>query len=194
MDNPSNLMNSKRLATIAVLVALSVATNYAMISLYNVKFMDFIVFVGGFCFGPFAGAFIGIASWMVYGTLNPLGFSLHIWVATMFSESVYGIVGALVRRSLSRDSLDEYRKERFSACFFFGVLGMCLTVVYDVITNVVFGYVNNWNVFFALIVGFVPFGFVHMMSNAVFFGLGCVPTISAILKVVGGEKNGITEE
>jgi len=187
-------MSSKRLATIAILVALSVATNYAMISLYNMKLMDFIVFVGGFCFGPVAGAFIGIASWMVYGTLNPLGFSLHIWLATMFSESIYGIVGALVRKSLNRDSLSEYRKERFSACFFFGALGMSLTVVYDVITNIVFGYVNNWNILFALIVGFVPFGFVHMLSNAFFFGFGCVPTISAILKVVGGEKNGVAEE
>jgi hypothetical protein len=37
-------------------------------------------------------------------------------------------------------------------------------------------------------VGFVPFGIAHLLSNAVFFGLGCVPTINSILKVTGGEK------
>ena len=43
-------MNSRKTAILAVLIAISVGTNYAMISLYNVKFMDFIVFVGGFVF------------------------------------------------------------------------------------------------------------------------------------------------
>jgi LytS/YehU family sensor histidine kinase len=187
-------MDSKRLTTIAILVALSVGTNYAMISLYNVKLMDFIVFVGGFCFGPLVGTLIGIVSWMVYGTLNPLGFSLPIWLSTMFSEPIYGIVGALVRKSLNRNDFAEYKKDRVNACFFFGVLGMSLTVVYDVITNIVFGYVSGWNILFALIVGFVPLGFVHMISNAFFFGLGCMPTINAILKVAGGEKSGVAEE
>lgn len=184
-------MNSKRLATIAILVALSVGTNYAMISFYNVKLMDFIVFVGGFCFGPFVGAFIGIVSWVVYGTLNPFGFSLPIWLATMFSEPIYGVIGALVRRSLKRNNFMEYKKERVNACVFFGVLGMSLTLVYDVITNIVFGYVSGWNILLAMIVGFVPLGFIHMMSNAFFFGLGCMPTINAILKVVGGEKSDV---
>jgi LytS/YehU family sensor histidine kinase len=194
MDNPSNSMNSKQLAIISILVALSIGTNYAMFSLYNVKLMDFIVFVGGFCFGPFVGVFIGVVSWMVYGTLNPLGFSLPIWLSTMFSEPIYGIVGALVRRSLSRNDFGKYKKERADACLFFGVLGMSLAVVYDVITNIVFGYVSGWNVVFALIVGFVPFGFVHMMSNAFFFGFGCVPAINAIMKVVGGETSDVAEE
>jgi LytS/YehU family sensor histidine kinase len=194
MDNPSNLMNSKRLAIIAILAALSIGTNYAMISLYNVKVMDLVVFVGGFCFGPFVGALIGIVSWIVYGSLNPLGFSFPIWLSTMFSEAIYGIAGAFMRKSLSPKGLRGFKDERVAISIYFGIIGMFLTLTYDVITNIVFGYVSGWNILFAIIVGFVPFGFVHMASNAFFFGLGCVPTINAISKIVGGESHDVSEK
>ena len=187
MDNPSNVMNSKQIAVIAALAALSIGSNYAMISLYNVKLMDLIVFVSGFCFGPVVGAFTGIVSWGVYGTLNPFGFSFHIWIATMLSESIYGIAGALARKALHPDGLSDFKNQRINACILFGSLGIFLTFVYDIITNIVFGYVNDWNILFAIIIGFVPMGIVHVLSNAFFFGIGCGPAVTAILKVVGGK-------
>ncbi len=187
-------MNSRRLAITIILVALSVGTNYTMMSLYNVKLMDLIVFVGGFCFGPLIGALIGITSWAVYGTLNPLGFSLPIWLSTMFSETIYGIAGALVRKSLDHDEFNGFRSDGVNTYVFFGIFGMFLTFVYDTITNIVFGYVSNWNILFAVIVGFVPFGLVHMVSNAFFFGIGCAPTINAILNVIGGENSGFSKK
>ena len=49
-------MNSHKIAVVAVLIALAIATNYAMISIYNVKLMDVIVFIGGFILGPLVGA------------------------------------------------------------------------------------------------------------------------------------------
>lgn len=186
-------MNTRQLAIIVILVALSISTNYVMISLYNVKFMDFIVFVGGFCFGPLAGALIGIFSWLIYGSLNPLGFSFPIWLSTMFSETIYGIGGALVRKRLKFSESSELRNGA-DLYIFFGTIGMFLTFFYDIVTNIVFGYVVNWNPIFAVIMGFVPFGIVHVISNAFFFGLGCIPVINAIIKTVGGEKIGVSKK
>jgi len=182
-------MSSRQLAIIVILIALSISTNYAMISLYNVKFMDFIVFVGGFCFGPFAGAAIGIFSWLIYGSLNPLGFSFPIWIATMISEAIYGVGGALVRKSLKLKSSNEL-KNGISLYVFFGIVGVFLTFTYDIITNIVFGWIVNWDPIFAIIMGFIPFGIVHVISNAFFFGVGSIPAINAITKISGGEKNG----
>jgi LytS/YehU family sensor histidine kinase len=194
MDNPSNNVNSTKLAIIAILAALSIGTNYAMISLSNVKLMDFIVFIGGFCFGPFVGALIGVVSWIVYGSLNPLGFSLPIWFSTMFSEAIYGVAGALVKKSLNSERVRAFKYEQFGVGIYFGIVGTFLTLIYDLITNIVFGYVSGWNILFAIIVGFVPFGFVHMISNAFFFGLGCIPAINAISKLVGGENSGVSKK
>lgn len=187
-------MEPQKVAMIAVLAALSIGTNYAMIFLFNVKLMDFIVFVGGFCFGPFVGASIGIVSWAVYGTLNPMGFSLPIWLSTMFMETIYGVVGGLMRRRLNLTTVVESRDGRINAFIFFAAIGMLLTFVYDIVTNIVFGYVIGWNILFAVIIGFVPFGLVHSLSNALFFGIGCVPAINAILNVAGGENFGISEK
>jgi hypothetical protein len=187
-------MNSRKLAIITILIALSIGTNYSMISFYNVKFMDLIVFVGGFCFGPLAGSLIGIISWAVYGTLNPIGFSLPVWLATMLSEPIYGVAGALMRKRLSLGDFGELKNERVITHVFFGIFGMFLTFAYDVITNIVFGYVNNWNILFSIIFGFVPFGLVHMVSNACFFGMGGVPAINAILNVIGGENSDISKK
>lgn len=187
-------MNSKKIAIITILAALSIGTNYAMISLYNIKFMDFIVFVAGFCFGPLVGTLIGITSWAVYGVLNPLGFSLHIWFSTMLLEPIYGVAGAFVRKSLNLNELKISKKEKANFYVFFGTLGMLLTFVYDIATNIVWGYVYNLNILLAVIVGFLPFGLVHMISNAFFFGIGGIPAINAVLKVVGGENFGVSKK
>ena len=93
-------MNVHRISLIAMLVSLSVATNYALIGVPNVKIMDFIVFMGGFCLGPLVGASIGIFTWAVYGAINPYGFIPQILLATMFSEAIYGLIGGLLGKNL----------------------------------------------------------------------------------------------
>jgi LytS/YehU family sensor histidine kinase len=181
-------MNSKQVAIIIILSAISVGTNYAMISIFNVKLMDFVVFVGGFCFGPFVGVSIGMVSWGIYGSLNPMGFSLLIWFSTMLSESIYGIAGSLTRKMLNSGS--QLKNGQLSTYFFFGATGMLLTFAYDILTNIVWGYQNGPSIFGAIIFG-VPFSIVHALSNAFFFGLGCTPAINAVLKVVGSGSLGV---
>lgn len=185
-------MNPRKIATLALLIAVSVGTNYAMISFYNVKFMDFIVFIGGFCFGPVVGALTGIFSWIVYGTLNPAGFEIRIWLATMFSEAIYGVIGGLMNRTMLRDGSNALKERARTASIFFGLLGMLLTFGYDLITNAVSGYIWYESILIGILVGFVPFGLAHVLSNAVFFGMGCVPAIRIISNLTGGKKNGST--
>jgi uncharacterized membrane protein len=177
-------MNTVKIAIIVTFCALSIGSDYAMFSLWNVKLMDFIVFVSGFCFGPIVGVSVGMTSWAIYGTLNPQGFVLPILLATMFSETIYGIVGGLLGKWLTNPS-HEWR----SASVFFASVGALLTLVYDVVTNIVSGLTWGWNVAFAVVFGFIPFGLVHEVSNLVFFGVGSVPVIYAINMVVGGERN-----
>jgi len=185
-------MNTPKITIIAILTALSIGTNYAMISFYNVKFMNLIVFVAGFCFGPLVGAFVGILSWSVYGVINPMGFSLHIWLATMFAESVYGIIGGLARKPLTESFAGTVR-EQLVLCAFFGLLGVFMTLFYDVVTNVVFGYVSNSSILVTILLG-VPFSMIHVISNALFFGVVCVPAINAVARVTGGTVYGIPKK
>jgi len=190
IDGLSNLiaMNSKKIAIITILAALSIATNYAMLPFFNIKFMDFIVFVSGFCFGPLVGGFIGITSWAIYGSLNPLGFSLPVWISTMFTEAIFGIAGGLSARFIKLPKHSSLNKNKMGTYVLFGAISMVLTLIYDFITNIAYAYAYGINIIVALIVGFVPFGIVHLLSNMILFSVGCVPTINTIAKINGGEK------
>jgi len=171
-------MNTTQVATIAILVALSIGTNYALVSVFNVKLMDFITFVGGFLFGPFVGAFVGIFSWSIYGVLNPYGFVPQIWVATMISEAIYGVAGGLLHKANVN-----FSSKSFGHMVFVGNLGFLLTLIYDLLTNIAYAHVLGQDILVAIIIG-APFTLTHEISNALLFGMCFMPLMSA-LKVVG---------
>jgi len=171
-------MNTVKLATITILVALSISTNYALVSLHNVKLMDFITFIGGFLFGPFVGAFVGVLSWSIYGVLNPYGFVPQIWIATMFSEAIYGVAGGFLRKVNIN-----FNGKSLRHMIFLGNLGFLLTLIYDLLTNVAYAQVLGQNILVAMIIG-APFTLTHEISNALLFGICSIPLIST-LQVTG---------
>jgi len=175
-------MNSFKIAMIATLAALSIATNYALIGVHQVKLMDFIVFVGGFCFGALAGVSIGILSWLIYGTINPYGFVPQVWLATMLAESIYGIVGGFLGKTLASTSFDG---QRFKLCVFFATMGFLPTVLYDLITNVAWASSSNMPIVAAIFFG-AQFTVLHEVANAAIFGICSVPMITALEKLSGG--------
>ena len=173
-------MNTAKIAVIITLVALSVATNYALIGVYNIKPMDFIVFVGGFCFGPIIGASIGVLSWLIYGAINPYGFIPQVWFATMLAESLYGVVGGFLGKNLASTS---FREQRLKLVVFFATMGFLPTVIYDLITNVAYASSFNVPIIAAIFVG-APFTVLHEVANAAIFGICSVPIITSLGRIV----------
>ena len=171
---------TKRAAMVAVLTAACVASNYALIGVVNVKFMDLIVFVAGFSLGPIVGASVGVLTWLVYGSINPYGFSLPILLITSAGESLYGIVGGFLGRGSERIF------NRVSDSAKFAVIGFLLTFVYDLVTNVVSGVSVGIPIPVALVTG-IPFAIVHEASNAAFFFIGASPLIMAVDRIIRRE-------
>ncbi len=139
------------------------------------KFMDLIVFTAGFLMGPVMGVATGVLVWLVYGSINPYGFSLPILFATMFGESIYGVAGGFYKKFFQFDNpgIDLWA----------AVLGFLLTFVYDLFTNVVSALTVGIPVSVAL-VGGIPFMLAHVLSNTFFFGFGFKPLIYSIRKVM----------
>jgi uncharacterized membrane protein len=176
---------AQRASIIAVMTATCIASNYLLIGVVNVKFMDLIVFVSGFAFGPTVGASVGVMTWLVYGTLNPYGFSLPILVATSLGESLYGIAGGIMGK---RET--ETIERGLTVSIKFAITGFLLTFVYDLITNIVSGLSAGIPLNIALVTG-IPFAIAHEFSNAAFFFLGALPLIIAIGRLTPqGEKDG----
>jgi len=183
-------MNVRRVSIVAIFVALCVATNYALVGVPNIKVMDFIVFIGGFCFGPFIGALIGVLSWAVYGIINPYGFVLQVWLATMFSESIYGLLGGLLGKKFA---LASYDGNRLELSIFFGTMGFIPTLIYDLVTNFVYALAFGIPVFVAILTG-TPFTILHEVSNVAIFGVSTVPVVTVLEKLLGGERVGVSKK
>ena len=94
-----------RTALIPVFTALSLATNYAMIDIPNVKLMDAFVFIAAFLFGLEVGLGTAISIWAVYGFINPYGQDdLTLLLFLMTGECLYAVAGALLSRtSIARE-------------------------------------------------------------------------------------------
>jgi len=182
LDDPSNdILNASRtdprkIAMVALLSAAAIASNYLLIGVANVKFMDLIVFTAGFIMGPTMGASTGVMVWLVYGTINPYGFSLPILGATMLGEAVYGVAGGVYGKGSKPLG---YGIDPWAA-----VMGFTLTFVYDIFTNIVSAYTAGIPVAVGLMTG-IPFMLAHVLSNTMFFGLGFKPLSSSIKKVLG---------
>ena len=166
-------LTTKDTSFIIVMTALIVGLNYLMLPLVNVKLMDLLVFVTGYSMGGLVGVLVGSLVWLIYGTLNPYGFSLPILVATCVGESLYGFVGGLCAVSgLEVPRRISVGDERFwTSNIKLGVVGFLLTFLYDLFTNVVSGLAAGIPITVALIMG-IPFMIAHQASNLVFFTLG----------------------
>ncbi|MBS7615248.1 hypothetical protein KEJ18_05930 [Candidatus Bathyarchaeota archaeon] len=145
--------------------------------------MDLFVFVSGYILGSFAGATVGVLTWLVYGTINPYGFNFPTLIATCIGESLYGIFGGVLSKSgfgiAKSTAIAE--KEFWETNFKMGVVGFLLTFVYDFFTNIVTGIVFGASLVPYIIAG-VPFAIVHEVSNFFFFFFGCSVLINAIKK------------
>jgi len=174
---------TKYYSTIGLLTALAVITNYSLVWIPNIKIMDLIVFISGYLYGIPAGIMVGILSWMVYGSLNPYGFVPQIWLATMFCETFYGIIGGILK---NRSDIFIEDSNNFRKSIFLGFIGFSITLIYDIFTNLVYAYSFNLPFLYAIIFG-LPFTITHEISNFILFMISLFPIIK-VIKKIGGEK------
>ena len=177
------------ISIIAVLTALCVGWSYALAALPNINIMDLVVFVAGFIFGAPIGVATGVLAWIVYGTINPFGFNLPIWLSTVAGEAIFGVVGGILGRINYKNTIKDFKIFRFSLEM--GLWGLILTIIYDLFTNIVFAVSFKVPITAAIVTGwFIPpwFGILHEASNLILFFFAVYPLTKAIRHVRGGDK------
>jgi uncharacterized membrane protein len=178
MDNLHSQV--EKVVRVGLISALCVVTNYAMLPLSNIKLMDTVVFVSGFLFGPSLGISVAVMPWLIYGTLNPYGIPpFPTFISVILGEMIYALAGYLV--SLRPDTF--YGRTWLSIQNIgFGVVGMVSTLLYDIFTNAVTG----WLFYGSILVGLLtmnfplPLGIIHEVSNFLFFALLAPPVIYTV--------------
>ena len=175
---------------IPAFAALSLATNYAMIDLWNIKLMDAFIFIAAFLFGLEVGLGSAILTWGVYGFINPYGQDDLILLAfLMVGECFYALSGALLSHaSIGRELMTASHQYRRMGLVF-GLVGFQATFAYDILTNFGSWIFKTSSLYQALIIGTitgVPFAILHEASNFVFFAT-VVP-----LAILASKRLGLT--
>ncbi|MGB9718474.1 MAG: hypothetical protein ACPL4E_08560 [Thermoproteota archaeon] len=178
MTHTQSRLLAKRVAMLAVLTALAISSNYVLISLPNVKLMDAIVFASSMAMGLKFGAILATLIWMVYGTLNPYGFSLPTLIVVTLSEMIY-VLSSKIPPALGfkADGVNIHNSLVLAS------IGLFSTLIYDLATNAFVGYLFYGSVLMGLVtMNFpIPMGIIHELSNALFFPIA-VPVIYRVLK------------
>jgi hypothetical protein len=188
---------SKQISFIAVMTALCISSNYLLIGITNIKFMDLFVFISGYIMGSYSGASVGILTWLIYGTFNPYGFNLPTLMATCIGESFYGAIGGWYAK-LGSSEFDNSvqgpgrmlgRQGFWISNLKMGIVGFLLTFIYDLFTNLVTAMIVGNQVLPLIIFG-IPFTITHEISNFFFFFFAANTLISTICKLGlrGGEQ------
>jgi len=180
---------------VAVFTALSLATNYALISFQNVKLMDALVFVVAFLFGARLGIGVAVWTWLVYGLVNPNGVDGPIILSFLiFGECFYSISGAILSKTSVGQEISRVRPNDESSTIIensafrkvglrirklnptrslvFALVGLQATFGYDLLTNFASWLFLTTSLYQAFIIGNIvgaPFSVAHEVSNAIFF-------------------------
>jgi len=181
MTHVQQRLLAKRVASLAVLAALAISSNYVLISLPNVKLMDAIVFASSMTMGLRFGAALSILIWMVYGTLNPYGLNLPTLIVVMLSEMIYVLFSRIALKL--RVGLDEAGTHD---SLMLGSIGLFSTLIYDLVTNAFTGLLFYGSVLTGLLtMNFpIPMGIIHQASNALFFPIA-VPIMYRMMRAGG---------
>ncbi len=179
---------AKRVASLSILAALAISSNYVLIGLPNVKLMDAIVFASSMAMGLKFGSSLAILIWMIYGTLNPYGLNLPTLIVVMLSEMIYVLFSRIALKL--RVGLPEARTYD---SLMLGSIGLLSTLIYDLATNAFTGLLFYGSVLTGLLtMNFpIPMGIIHQASNALFFPIA-VPIMYKMMRrrdAVHFEKN-----
>ncbi len=161
--------------------ALAIATDYAMLPLANIKLMDSIVFVSALAFGLAVGVSVGALTWLVYGSVNPLGSAGGLLLVILIvSETIYAFLGYFAQKM--------FRFEETSVparSLYWGSLGLIGAFVYDLNTIITPTMIAGvpFQVALASLLPAVPFMLAHEISDFAFFGTAAPALFIAILKV-----------
>jgi len=141
-----------------MMTAACIGSNYAMLGVLNVKFMDVLVFITGLAFGSSMGMAVGLLSWAIYGLINPGGL-------------------------LGRQGGKIIHSNPIVAGVQYAIVGLVLTLTYDLVTNAVFAVTFGINLSVALIGG-IPFTLAHAISNVGLFFVAVLPAINGIRRLI----------
>jgi hypothetical protein len=157
-------MNRSRWISItAIMTALALVGNYALVAVPNLELGSSILFVTSYIFGFQMAVWSTLIMSLLFGIINPWGgFIPQIWLSQVVGWFYIVAIGSILGRRGSKEKRVEPSKWELA------VTGAFVTFIFEQVTNI--GYSVTFGVPFILAVtAAIPFTMLHILSNAVIF-------------------------
>ncbi|UCH04505.1 MAG: hypothetical protein JSW05_13245 [Candidatus Thorarchaeota archaeon] len=166
---------SRRVSIVAIMTALALVGNYSLVMIPNVELGSTILFVTAYTFGWTIGAPCALIMSVVFGFVNPWGFTIPEILVTQIIAWLYIVaVGAMIGSSNPMERTKIAKRWQLAAT------GLFLTLFFDLLTN--YGYAVAFGLpYWVTLVTGIPFMVVHVVSNTVIFG-AVIPKLDTTIK------------
>ncbi|MFW9833013.1 MAG: ECF transporter S component [Candidatus Thorarchaeota archaeon] len=166
--------NSRWVSITAIMTALALVGNYALVAIPNLELGSTVLFVTAYIFGAHMAIWSTLIMSVLFGVINPWGgFIPQIWVSQVIGWFYIVAIGAIMgKRGANGKRLNPSIWE-------LAFTGAFITFIFEQITNL--GYSVTFGVpFFLAVTAAVPFSLVHIVSNAIIFSQ-VVPMLDRVL-------------
>jgi hypothetical protein len=169
------MSDSRWVSITAIMTALALVGNYALVAIPNLELGSTILFVTAYIFGAQMAVWSTLIMSLLFGIINPWGgFIPQIWLSQVIGWFYIITIGSIMGRQGKDGKKLESRKWELA------ITGAFVTFIFEQITNL--GYSVTFGVPFLLaITAAIPFSFVHILSNAIIFSQ-VVPMLDTALQ------------
>lgn len=169
------MSGSKWISITAIMTALALVGNYALVAVPNLELGSTVLFVTAYIFGAPMAIWSTLIMSLLFGIINPWGgFIPQIWVSQVIGWFYIVIIGAIMGRQGKSGKRVEPRKWELA------ITGAFVTFIFEQITNL--GYSTTFGVpFFLAATAAIPFSVMHIVSNTVIFSQ-VVPMLNSALR------------
>jgi len=189
MDNHTqhhHLSRSRWVAVTAIMAALALVGNYALVMVPNVELGSTVLFVTAYLFGLQMAVWCVFLVSIIFAFFNPWGpFIPAIWLAQVIGWLFMVTAGWMMGRTRE----GQWTRAGILELSFVGAIA---TLFFDLVTTM--GYSWSFSVpFVVALISLLPFTLIHVFSNAIIFPL-VVPKLDMALKrpishMLGPESN-----
>lgn len=176
----------RRLVLIASFSALAVALGLAFLTVPNFELVTITFFLAGYFLGTRAGILAAVMGEFVYSLLNPLGTAAPpLLIAQLFGMAIVAFCGSLAAQNRFKTFNKQDNESKFQIIWaiYFGLFGLILTMVFDLLTTIsflIFSGLSFTKFITSLIYG-MYFYLVHIGMNTLMFAI-LLPLIIPIIK------------
>ena len=174
------LSDSRWVSITAIMTALALVGNYALVAVPNLELGSSILFVTAYIFGVQMAIWSTLIMSLLFGIINPWGgFIPLIWLSQVIGWFYIVATGAIMGRFGKNGKRLEPRKWELA------FTGAFVTFIFEQVTNI--GYSITFGVPFILaIAAAIPFTILHIFSNAIIFSQVVPMLDSALSKQLKG--------